>query len=129
MTIDQFKRGDILRGKLRNRDKAFHPIVYLGDEPSMGFVGIMLTKSEKFEDNIPLEQDHIEINDEGGSKYNFQHNNTHFVRLVLYKPNNWGPYTKVGRLTTKGINFVESKLPEMTPIYWEQVIINHESKR
>lgn len=114
------KKGDIVFG--RKKSKAIHPIVYLRGKDDNFFIGAMLTKSKNFSDNILMEKSHFEEKDSRGSKYKFYFNNTHLVKTELIKKEEWKPFRKVGELTEKGIEFVESNIKKTSPILWEDYL-------
>lgn len=103
-------KGDIIYG--RTETDAIHPIVYL-EELNLGgvlnddFIGLMLTRSSCFRDNILLSKDHIKERDKDGKPFKFQHHkDTHFVKMKFIKKGSWSPFRKVGELTTSGLEFV-----------------------
>lgn len=104
----QAHKGDILRGK-RDSD-AVHPIVYWREKDKNFFIGIMLTKSNNYLDNILMEKTHFKNENPNGEKYEFCFNNTHLVKKEFFKKDEWGPFKKVGKLTAEGIKFIESNI-------------------
>jgi hypothetical protein len=49
--------------------------------------------------------------------------NSKLVPAKLYKPENWGPFEKVGQLSADGIAFVEEKIGHLDAEYWEEYIL------
>lgn len=117
-----FEKGDILKGSLGNynRDKAFHPIIYLGeiDENQISlskndfFMGGMITHNSENE-NVLLEDIHFE------QKIDRDPRPSYFVNNFLIKRKEWKPFVKVGKLSDIGISFVESKISGTNPQIWE----------
>lgn len=112
--------GDIVWG--RKGSDAFHPIVYWGNHDKNFFVGIMLTTSPNHADNILMAEKHFNKKDSNGKKCKFCFNNTHFVDKKLIKKDEWGPFKKVGELTKEGIEFIESKISNKKPVFWEHYL-------
>ncbi len=110
-------KGDILYGR-KNTD-AVHPIVYLRRRDENFFIGAMLTKSGNYTNNILMAEKHFKKIDLNGKKYEFRFKNTHFVRAELIKKEEWRPFKKVGELTKEGIKFIESKISNKNPEFWE----------
>ena len=108
-------KGEIFAGKHYR-----HPIVFLREENSEQFIGCIITKakSETYQNNIALMRDHFEENDEKGNKFHVQFINSHFVKLQLIKKNDLGPFTLTGKLTEKGVLFIEAQLKKDQPIFW-----------
>lgn len=79
----------------------------------------MLTKSNNHADNILMAEEHFKKVDLDGKKYEFSFNNTHLVNTELIKKDEWKPFMKVGELTDEGIKFVESKISDRDPMFWE----------
>ena len=48
-----------------------------------------------------MEKEYFEENDDTGRKYDFNFDNTHLVLGRFIKPEDWGPYTKIGQLSKK----------------------------
>ena len=98
----------------------FHPIVFLREENADQFIGCIITKSktETYQNNIAFLPDHFEKNDDNGDKFRTQFINSHFVKLNLIKKKDWGPYIKTGKLSPKGLQFIESHLKNADPTLW-----------
>lgn len=108
-----FDYGDIITATDRKESAGRHPIVYIeklgsGDD----FIGAMLTSSGRFKDNLEMEGCHF-----GGG---FTPKNPQFiVKYRFVKPSSWGPYTKVGYLTSDGLRFIEDNLSNIEPLDFE----------
>ena len=116
------KKGDILWG--RKDSNAVHPIVYLWDRDQNFFIGAMLTKS-KDHNNILMAETHFKKEDQSGGKYEFLYNNTYLVNAKLIKRGEWNPFRKIGELTDEGVEFIESKINDKNPIFWEDYLMGH----
>lgn len=117
-----FKKGDILKGNNRERDAAFHFIVFLEDKSNNYFIGVVLTHSNKYDDNILLKTEHFKGAGLKGEKFKFQFDNTYFVREKFIKPLVWGPFEKIGELSDAGMLFIETQIKNYKPDLWEQYI-------
>ena len=120
------KKGDIVFG--RKKSDAIHPIVYLREYDINFFIGAMLTKSNRYKDNILMLGSHFNKEGSKGRKYKFNFNNTHLVKTELIKKDEWKPFKKVGELTGEGIKFVESNIKQTNPILWEDYLSMEEIK-
>lgn len=108
----EFKRGDIIEGTNRESDAALHPIIFWEKNQEDFFVGIFLTKRKK--GNVPLETKHRQFSEEPGC-------HSYFPDRLLIKPEEWGPYVKVGELTECGLEYVKENVSDKEPMYWEEV--------
>lgn len=108
--MNEFEKGDILQGAERGRQEAFHLVVYL-DGPSDAPRGVMLTSSNRYACNKLLQPGHVESGAMATGQY--------FVAHRLQKLKEWGPYTKIGRLTVEGVDFIESELSAGS-IEWDE---------
>ncbi len=120
--IMEFKKGDIIRGTHRQKEKACHPIVYIEGNLEEDFVGVMLTSSEEWKDNIPMLKEHFVEKDLNGKQFPIYFKDTYFVKVQLKKRAEWGPFTKAGELTETGIKFIEDKIKSLEPLYWEEYL-------
>jgi len=112
------KKGDIVFG--RKKSDAIHPIVFLREKDENFYIGAMLTKSNKYNDNILMSESHFKKEKSNGEKYEFCFDNTHLVKTELIKKDEWKPFRKVGELTKEGIKFLESNISETNPVLWEE---------
>lgn len=113
-------KGDILFG--RKKSDAIHPIVYLREHDKNFFIGAMLTTSNNYKDNILMAEIHFKKENSDGKKYEFYFKNTHLVNKEFIKKDEWKPFKKVGELTDEGIKFIESKIKDKDPIFWEDYL-------
>ena len=118
------KKGDILRGSKRGRDAALHFIVFLDGNDEESFVGAVLTHSNRYKDNVLMSEDHFEKSDAERKSFEFQFDDTYLVRGRFIKLQDWGPFKKIGKLTERGIKFVESQTNKMELILWDEYIRN-----
>ena len=113
-----FKKGDVLRGAKEHRGKteALHPIVFL-DADGNDFIGAVLTHTGVFRgtQNTPMFESHFERTSEDGGEYNFKFENTHLVVGKFIKFESWGPYEKVGELTSEGIDLGLDNFSDLFP--------------
>lgn len=119
------KIGDILKGTKRSRDAALHFIVFLDGRDHSSFVGAMLTRSNRYGDNVLMSENHFSKNDNAGKPFEFQFDDTHFVNRKFIKLQDWGPFEKIGELTPEGIEFISSKVGSMEPILWDDYLKEH----
>lgn len=112
------KTGEIFIGTKRGKDAAKHPIIFLESQNENSFIGAVLThgKSERYPDNVPMQAEYFM------KKYEFKFNDTYLVGKRFVKPQEWGPFTKVGQLTKKGVNFVDSCVKQYLPESWDDYI-------
>lgn len=109
---EQFTKGDIIQGSKRGKDESYHPIVYFDEIDDLFFLGGMITHSKSF-GNVELNDSHFENKIDDNPKPSF------FVSNYLIKKLEWGPYKTIGRLSKKGIQFIESNLKNTEPEIWE----------
>lgn len=106
-----FYKGDILRASKRDRDQGFHYILAWEDfDHGHDFHGIMLTRSNRFDNNILLDRAFIKTG------FPFTWNNSHFVNRIFIKLSDWGPFTKVGDVTDEGLVFIGASIIDHNPI-------------
>ena len=108
-----FSTGDIILGTDRRPVTALHPILFIreGDSPDF-FVGVMLTHSPNY-GNIPLPEEYFQ------NLTDYDPADNHFVRSYLLKKNEWGPYRKVGEVSSAGIEYVGANIDLKNPIIWD----------
>ncbi|MEF3080589.1 hypothetical protein [Winogradskyella poriferorum] len=112
---EQFTKGDIIQGSKSGKDESYHPIVYFEEIDDLFFLGGMITHSKSF-GNVELNDSHFEKKIDDNPKPSF------FVRNYLIKKQEWGPYKTIGRLSKKGIQFIESNLKNTEPEIWENYL-------
>jgi hypothetical protein len=120
------KKGDVLTSKNKVKwhkrlNGLYHAAVVWDDfyDGSSDFNGIMLSKSMTFIDNINMNPNHFNPN------FKFQYNNSHFVNQVFIKLQEWGPFYKVGELTSIGLVFIENNLTNLNPIEFTEYLNNN----
>ena len=111
-STSHIQEGDIIRGAKIDRNEAYHPIIYLGENDNVYFLGAMMTHSSDY-DNIKLEEYHFEEKIDTNPKPSF------IVKNYLLKRQEWAPFDKVGKLSFEGINFVKTCLKDTKPELWE----------
>ena len=112
-------KGDILKGQ-----NTYHPIVYLREKDDYYFVGCILTHSDKndYKNNIALLPEHFEVYDDNNNKYEVGYDESYFVKINLIKKAEWGPFKKVGKLTSTGIEFLDKNLDQSDTITWRDYL-------
>lgn len=118
-----FAKGDILKSKDRS---AKHPIVYIESVDDEYFVGVVITHSPKYEDNILMSESHFVENDENGNPYEFYFDNSRIVAHALIKLYEWNLY-KAGQLSINGLSFVIEQIKDTKPMAWDVYISNNNS--
>ena len=109
--------GDVLYGKKNlNKGRARpHYIIYLGTSKVAGtFLGAMLTHSSDF-NNISLREEHFKKKDNAGNDFKVQYENSFIAGELLYKKQDWAPFTKHGELTKEGLEFVIHHIGHLIP--------------
>lgn len=103
-----FKKGDILWGKRREFDEAWHPIVYMGG-PNESPLAVVLTHESAFPCNIPLNQRY-------GEKQSY------FIGHLIEKMSEWGPYTKSNRLelSKEDLKLILAEIENQSSMTWDQ---------
>ena len=119
-----FDKGDIIWVDFKNRHpfRLKHPAVVWEDtDDESDFLGIMLTHS-----GPTMRFDNILMNEQRFRKgYEFAFSNTHFVNQVFIKFRDWGPFHISGKLTLKGIEFIESRLTNRVQISFLEYISDY----
>lgn len=105
-----FNKGDILIAEHRQLKKGYHYIIYIEGHSKKDFIGAMITHSDKHE-NIKMNEEHFD-ND---SRHRVKYDKTFLAKGKFIKPETWGPYKKVGQLTAKGIEFVNTSISDLVP--------------
>jgi hypothetical protein len=86
-----------------------HPFIFIEAQGEDNFLGVMLTKSPKYSNNLRMKPEHF--------KDSF-YNNTHLVSAALLKRNDW-TVNKVSELSEEGLKFVEDNVNFNSPKYWD----------
>lgn len=115
------KKGEIYYGSKRDRYSAYHPIVFLEGKANGSFIGGVLTHSKRSK-NVLMKNEHFEAKDNNGKEYKLSFDNTYLVIGRFVKPREWGPYTKVGQLSKKGIDFIEELIGKLMAEHWDDYI-------
>lgn len=122
-----FIQGDILEATDTSMTAGRHFIIFWSNNHGLSFLGLMLTHSNE-KDNIELEASHINEENESGKKYKFQWDDTFVVNQVFYKYDKWGPFTKIGELTTKGLKFINENISDNEPTSFSNYYKNTKQK-
>ncbi|MBI9055119.1 MAG: hypothetical protein JEY96_14955 [Bacteroidales bacterium] len=105
------KKGDIIWAT--EIEKHVHPIVFLEKIDDLSFKACILS-SKAVNGNLPMKPSHFCTHDRQGVIYNFQYENSHLVTSNLFiKKENWIAHGRIaGKLTPKGVSFVEKKISD-----------------
>lgn len=129
--IQKRQRGDILEAKNRAKTAGRHFIIYYDGGNDTNFIGGMITHklSEK---NKSMLKSHFEALNEKGVKNKVVYDNTSLVIAKLVKFESWGPFTKIGKLSKEGIEFMVDAIDNLNSETWDEYIKrtkihNHES--
>jgi len=92
-------------------NKHLHYMVYLEPLPANHefFIGALLTHAA-MNNNIPLHKDHFIETDENGELYKVTFDNSMIANHPVYKKNNLDASRIAGRLSKKGIDFIEENI-------------------
>ena len=101
MNSKDFELGDILKATHRDKEKGRHYIIYISGHSEQDFVGAMITHLQDITKNVWMVESHFEPN------YPINYDESLLVRGRFIKPENWGTFKKVGKLTKKGIDFLK----------------------
>ncbi len=117
--ISKFNSGDILHGKNNRNIRGISPhyIIFLGPDTTTTdrFMGAMLTSSSGYS-NIALEEGHFEKYDENKKEWKVFYKKSFISSDLYHKKIEWAPFTKVGQLTNKGLQFVLNQIGHKSPI-------------
>ncbi|WP_432672126.1 hypothetical protein [Flavobacterium sp. SM2513] len=116
-------KGDILEAADRTREAGFHYIIFYDGYTDDEFIAGVLTSTDKYPVNIKMNETHFLDNDENGNDFKVTFKNSKLVPAKLYKPENWGPFNKVGQLTENGIAFVQEYIGHLEAEFWEEYIL------
>ena len=111
MNSKDFKPGDILQATRRKITEGFHPIVFVSGRSARNFIGAMITHHQDERRNRKMDSLHFE------NGYALDYDNSYLVRGRFIKPEEWGPFRKIGQLTPIGLEFVMKEItsqPEET---------------
>lgn len=115
--------GDILEATNRSRETGFHYIIFYEGYDDNEFIGGVMTSTDKYPVNILMNSSHFIEKDEAENDFKITFKNTKLVPAKLFKPEEWGPYEKVGQLTDEGIAFVDQHIRNLQPEYWQNYIL------
>lgn len=115
--------GDILEASNRSYKAGKHYIIFYDGYDDNEFMGGVLTSTDNFPENILMNEYHFINTDENGNDFKVTYKNSKLVPAKLYKPENWGPFEKVGQLSAEGIAFVEDKIGHLEAEFWEEYIL------
>ena len=115
--------GDILEARDRSYEAGRHYVIFYDGYDDNEFLAGVLTSTDNFPKNILMNESHFINTDENGNDFKVTYKNSKLVPAKLYKPENWGPFEKVGQLSTEGIVFVEEKIGHLEPEFWEKYIL------
>ena len=115
MFKNKFSIGDILEGTNRKFNEAYHYVVFYAGNTDDDFCGGFITTSPKYQ-NIPMKSEHFE------SGHKIGYNNSYLAAHKFIKLKDWGPYTKVGRLTREGSQIMEKKIGELQAVLYTDYI-------
>src|SRR5215217_4772011 len=94
--------GDILEAKNRSFQAGKHFIIFYDGYDENEFIGGIITTTYNFVVNILMDIKHFVAKDNNGNDYKVTYKNSKLVPAKLFKPEEWGPYEKVGQLTDNG---------------------------
>ncbi|QKX06764.1 hypothetical protein HN014_18195 [Aquimarina sp. TRL1] len=106
-------RGDILEASNRNINAGLHYIIFYSGKDTTHFIGVMITTSNNYEENIPMNTEHFEEKDLDNRNYKITYKNSKLVSNKLLKLEAWGSFRIVGKLTEEGVNFVEKNVENL----------------
>jgi hypothetical protein len=116
-------KGDILQATNRSRVAGFHFIIFYEGYEDNEFLAGVITTTDKFPVNYVMQSNHFVEEDDNGKHYKITFKNSKLVPAKLFKPEQWGPFDKVGQLTAEGICFIEKHIGQLEPEYWEDYIL------
>ncbi len=112
--METFKKGEIVIGTLMSRDEAYHPIIYWEKHKDGAFYGLVLTHSKR-NDNIFFPKEFI-------TDGRLSNKESYIVGRFFIKPDEWGPYKRIGQISNEGINFIEKIIIDKQPLFWSEYI-------
>ena len=115
-------RGDILKATKRGKKAGKHFIVYYEGQDDLHFIGGMVTHLDDAL-NVPMKALHFLTHDNiTGIDYEIKYDDSYLVKAKLMKFESWGPFTKVGQLSSEGIEFVEKTIGALSSETWEEYL-------
>jgi hypothetical protein len=115
--------GDILEATDRTRVAGFHYMIFYDGYDDNEFIAGVLTSTNKFPINILMTNLHFVEKDEFGNDFKITYKNSKLVPAKLFKPEEWGPFEKVGQLTDEGIAFLHQHIGNLHAEYWQNYIL------
>ncbi|ATP56235.1 hypothetical protein CPT03_07015 [Pedobacter ginsengisoli] len=104
MNSSQFQSGDILKANICDRNNGFHPIIFIDGNSDKDFIGAMITHSDYNNVNVLMDESHFK------STFDFKFENSYLVLGRFIKPEEWGPFKKIGELSHVGLEFVNESI-------------------
>lgn len=111
-----YERGDILEASDRRSSAGEHYIVFYDQYDGNDFIGAMITHSAFTDKNVQMNASHFE----SASSYTVIYDDSWLVIAKLRKFQNWGPFTRVGKLTNSGIKFIENTIDQLKLETWDE---------
>ena len=114
--MSDFKKGDILEGKERENNKAKHFIVFISGSKEVPNGVIVTHKPHK----------EVACNFKLNDKYTLStindNRDSYFVAHLIEKVEDWGPYTKINKVSKKDLILIESHINGLVPVTWFQYL-------
>ena len=115
MKPNDFMKGDIILGARRGWKQARHPIIFFSKSDDTFFIGAMITHSDQ-NSNMILFDEHFEDKGKLDDRPQF------VVQQLLLKKRDWGPFVKIGKLSSAGIEYLLQHIADTKPTYWDDYI-------
>ena len=115
--------GDILEARDRSYNAGKHFIIFYNGYSDDEFEAGVLTSTDEYPVNILMYENHFVDKDEDGNNFKVTFKNSKLVPAKLFKPEEWGPFIKVGQLTNEGIKFVRKNIGHLDSEYWKDYIL------
>lgn len=116
-------KGDILEARDRRFQAGKHYIIFYDGYDDNEFIAGVLTSTDMFPVNILMNSCYFVEKDEFGNDFKITCKNSKLVPAKLFKPEEWGPFEKVGQLTDEGIAFLDQHIGNLQAEYWQNYII------
>lgn len=111
------------KGEIFECDDFFHYFIFIDDIDRDSFKAIMLTSSgDNIQEKVPLRDNLFKTHDEDGIKYLIPYKKTYFPYVLLTKRSDIAGLSKVGELTSEGIDYVEETIVEVKTMRWAEFI-------